>query len=659
MCGIAGLIALDRLPVDPQLLRRMAESLAHRGPDALETWIDPDRPWAGLAHARLAVLDRAGGRQPMADAAAGGRRVVFNGEIYNHRDLRTALQKWQVRFVSDHSDTEVLLPLYREYGGAMVDQLRGMFALAVYDGPAARLLLARDRLGQKPLYWTRTDTHLVFASELKTLMLVPGVSRAMDLDALHLYLQLGYVPSPMTIFRGVHKLPPGSRMTVPLDPVPAAPTPERYWSPPTPLERGHVPDDDPAAYAEMLELLDDRPALGRELRRRLADAVAVRMESDVPLGIFLSGGIDSSLVAALARKAEPERPLRTFSVAMPDSRYDESIFAEQVATHIGAEHTRLAAEPGHLLTSIECMASVFDEPFADASAIPTYLMARAARRHITVALSGDGGDEVFGGYDRYRAVRLAAGLDALPMRRRILLAAARLCPRGLDLKSRRSRLRRFADVLGLSPLDRYARWVSPFHELDPMAFYGERFREAVAGGAAVRHYLEQFTLPGRSFAEAVMRLDAMTYLPEDVLAKVDRASMAHGLEVRSPLLDHHVVAFAMRLPAEVRLGSRSAAKLQKTLLRDVARDLLPPSIVRRGKMGFGVPVSPWLAGEDAETLRKRLADGPVASTGLVDARCVEGYVEAHTCRRADHGPRLYSLLVLDEFLRQHDVRCDL
>jgi asparagine synthase (glutamine-hydrolysing) len=658
MCGIAGLISLDRSPVDPQLLRRMAESLAHRGPDALQTWIDPDRPWAGLAHARLAVLDREGGRQPMADVATGGCRVVFNGEIYNHRDLRAALQKRQHRFASDHSDTEVLLSLYREYGGAMVDRLRGMFAFAVYDGPAARLLLARDRMGQKPLYWTRTDTHLAFASELKTLMLAPGVSRTLDLDALHLYLQLGYVPSPMTIFRGVRKLPPGSRMVVPLDPVPAALASERYWSPPMPIERGHVPDDDPAAYAEMLELLGDRPALGRELRRRLADAVAVRMESDVPLGVFLSGGIDSSLVAALARKAEPGRHLRTFSVAMPDSRYDESVFAEQVATHIGAEHTRLEAESGHLLASLECMASVFDEPFADSSAIPTYLMAQAARQHITVALSGDGGDEAFGGYDRYRAVRLAAKLDASPVRRRILLATARLCPRGLDLKSRRSRLRRFADVLGLSPLDRYARWVSPFHESDPAAFYSDRLRGAIAAGAT-RQYLDQFTLPGRPFADSVMRLDAMTYLPEDVLTKVDRASMAHGLEVRSPLLDHHVVAFAMRLPAEVRLGSGSAARLQKILLRDVARELLPRKIVARGKMGFGVPISAWLAGEDADAMKKRLADGPAASAGLIDARCVEGYVDAHTRRRADHGPRLYSLLVLDEFLRQHDVRCDL
>jgi len=650
MCGIAGIVNLDRSPVDAALLARLAESLAHRGPDERQIWIDPDRPHLGLAHARLAILDRPGGRQPMADPNHSGRRVVFNGEIYNHRELRQALLAWNHSFVSDHSDTEVLLPLYHEYGSEMVDPLRGMFAFAVADGPGRRLLLAVDRLGQKPLYWLHDGRRFAFASELKALLLLPGVNAKLDLAALDLYLQLGYVPAPLTIYQGIHKLPPASRLTVSLDEATPAPQPETYWSPPMPVDEAHPPEGDLQAFLATVELLRDPPALVKELQRLLTEAVRIRLEADVPLGFFLSGGLDSSLVLALARSLDRRRELRTFSVAFPEAAYDESRFAALVARDADAVHTVLRLEPGSLVSAVESVVAMFDEPFADSSAIPTHLMARAAREHITVALSGDGGDEAFGGYDRYRAVRLAGHLDRLGPVRTMLALAGCCVPRGRDLKNARLRLRRFTDVLRLPPVARYARWVSPFHEPRPTEFYGPVLREAAHGDAAAE-YLAEFVPDGAMLRDAVMRLDALTYLPGDVLTKVDRASMACGLEVRSPLLDHQVMEFAMRLPTELRLGRRDTAILQKHLLRDVAARLLPRAILERRKMGFGVPVSAWLAGSEAEAAAAQLTDGPLAASGLVDMTIVTRYLRDHTRRRADHGPRLYSLLVLDQFLR--------
>ncbi|NIA21359.1 MAG: asparagine synthase (glutamine-hydrolyzing), partial [Anaerolineaceae bacterium] len=612
------------------------QSLAHRGPDEQSTWIDPDRPHCGLAHARLAILDRQGGRQPMSDPAHPGRCVVFNGEIYNHARLRRDLESRGHRFASDHSDTEVLLPLYDEYGQGMMEHLRGMFAFALYDGPGGRLLLSRDRMGQKPLYWTVTDRCLAFASELKTLLLAPGVSTEVDLEALQLYLALGYVPSPLTIYRGLYKLPPATRMSVPLDPVPDDPRPTVYWSLPHPAAA--------AASASSAAAGEVEASIGESL----AEAVALRLESDVPLGFFLSGGLDSSLVLALARRTFPDRPLKAFSMTFPEARYDESPWAALVAKHVGAEHVPLEIQPASIGELLPEMVRSFDEPFADSSAVATWLLARATREQVTVAVSGDGGDELFGGYDRYRAVRLAATLDGGGPLKNLLSLTARLVPRGLDLKSRRSRLRRFTDALPRKPLERYARWVSPFHESSPRRLYSAKFRDNVA--AAEVDYLREHLPESLALEQAVMRLDAATYLPEDVLTKVDRTSMAHGLEVRSPLLDHKLVELAMGLSARRKLDGGAFGLCRKRLLRRVAADLLPPEILGRSKMGFGVPVSAWLAGPQAQWMGDKLTGGPLAESGLLDREVLRRYIDQHTCRRSDHGPRLYSLLVLDEFL---------
>ena len=423
-------------------------------------------------------------------------------------------------------------------------------------------------------------------------------------------------------------------MVVPLDPVPDDPEPVAYWSLPEPASV--------AANASDAEL-------DESIREALTEAVAVRLEADVPLGFFLSGGLDSSLVLALARKAFPDRELRTFSMAFPDARYDESRWARLAAKHVGAEHVSLEIHPASIGDLLPRMVRTFDEPFADSSALPAWLLARATREQAAVAVSGDGGDELFGGYDRYRAVHLAATLDRGGPLKHLLSVAARVIPRGLDLKSTRSRLRRFSDALPRRPLERYARWVSPFHDSNPWRLYTASFRSRAAEAAEV-DYLRKHLPESLAFDQAVMHLDAATYLPEDVLTKVDRTSMAHGLEVRSPLLDHKLVELAMSLSARQKLGGGAFGVCRKRLLRRVAADLLPQEILDRSKMGFGVPVSSWLAGPEGQWMRDKLTDGPLAESGLLDREVLRRYIDQHTCRRFDHGPRLYSLLVLDEFL---------
>ncbi len=677
MCGIAGLVSLDNQPIDPDLLDRMAAALQHRGPDDRRSWIDPVTHLVGLSHTRLSVLDREGGRQPMVDMARPSRRIVFNGEIYNHHQLRRQLISHGHRFASHHSDTEVLLPLYAEHGERFLQHLRGMFALALYDGQDRRLILARDRMGQKPLYWTRTARHLAFASELKALMILPGISRQIDLRAIDLYLTLGYVPAPMTIFCGINKLPPATILSLPVGPGSAGAVegPRSYW---------HLPDPLPAEQLHHQGGRADQAGSAHnaeeQLRRTMAEAVALRMEADVPLGFFLSGGLDSSIVLALARQAAPDRRLQTFTMSFGQRDYDESSWAAIMARHVDADHTVLSVEPGQLDELLPAVCHAADEPLADASAVPTWLLAQATRQHVTVALSGDGGDELFGGYDRYRAARLAAWLDRLGPGRGLAAAVAGALGGTGELKSRRARLGRWGRGLKLNPLERYAWFVSPCHEQDSAGIYGQALRSqlaesAASGSAVATHaapqgspapaglgalgFLAANLPPHLPLLDALLRLDARTYLPEDVLVKVDRMSMAHGLEVRSPMLDHEVVQCAMRLPARTKMGFWPTGR-GKMLLRRLFAPLLPRPILRRkDKMGFGLPVSAMLAGSAADLMRSRLgADSPLARSGLVDLPTMLAYVEAHTSRRAEHGPRLWSLLVLDEFLRTHDHRID-
>jgi asparagine synthase (glutamine-hydrolysing) len=638
MCGIVGLVSRDNQPIDSDLLERMAATLDHRGPDERRGWIDPVTRCLGLSHTRLSVIDREGGRQPMADMARPSRRLVFNGEIYNHHQLRKVLISHGHRFASHHSDTEVILPLYAEHGDRFVDHLRGMFALALYDGQQRRLIMVRDRMGQKPLYWTRTDRHFAFASELKALMPLPGVSRQIDLTAIEHYLALGYIPAPRTIFRGISKLPPACTMSVPLDPALPLEEPRRYW---------HLPDPQPANAA-------GAPARIDQLRQTMAEAVSLRLEADVPLGFFLSGGLDSSIVLALARQARPQGTLRTFTMAFDQPGYDESALAATMAAHVGAEHTVLNVRSESIEEMLAAVCRAADEPLADASAVPTWLLSRAARQHVTVILSGDGGDELFGGYDRYRAALLADRLDRLPPLRWLAARAALALGKDGEMKRRRARLARWGRSLMLNPLQRYARYVSPFHEADASLIRGPLLRrEDTDGLLAALRYLATMMPADLPILDALLRLDTRSYLPEDVLAKIDRMSMAHGLEIRSPMLDHHLVELAMTIPAHLKMGRCSTGR-GKAMLRQAFGHLLPRAILnRRDKMGLGLPVSALLAGPASDLLQNRLrGDGPVADSGLVDVDVMRRYVAEHTQGIAEHGPRLWSLLVLDQFLRQ-------
>ncbi|HXX95016.1 MAG TPA: asparagine synthase (glutamine-hydrolyzing), partial [Planctomycetota bacterium] len=549
MCGIAGVIG------GGADVRRMTRALAHRGPD------DEQFHEELLGFRRLSIIDLEGGRQPM--KGCGDLWLVFNGEIYNHRELRSRLSNHPFR---TQSDSEVILHLYEEKGADAVKELDGMFAFALWDGKARTLFAARDRMGKKPFVYRHRGSELHFASELGAL----EGNRTVDREALEHYLALGYIPAPWTIFEGVRKLPPGhtlhfdgSRLRV-----------ERYWEPPGAV----VPEREEAAAERVFRALDR--------------AVAKRLQADVPLGGFLSGGLDSSIVAGLMSQ---RGPTRTFSIGFGEAGFDETPFARQAAAHFRTEHRELQATP-RAAEILPVLALRHGEPFGDASSIPTYLLARMAREHVTVALSGDGGDELFGGYLRYEAIRRMAALRNWPS---TLVRAG-----GFLLRPWKTNYgERVGRLLGrpeASLGELYAELVG--------IFPGPLRRELGLGGRPETLLAEPFDRPGADPASAAARADLATYLPNDLLAKVDIASMAHGLEVRCPFLDREVVDVALGIPPELRR--------RKGVLRRAFRGLVPRSILERPKQGFGVPLAQWLRGE----LRPMLGDSleKLAKRGILE-----------------------------------------
>ncbi|MCX5660609.1 MAG: asparagine synthase (glutamine-hydrolyzing) [Planctomycetota bacterium] len=555
MCGIGGILRFDDQPIAPARLEAMLAAMRHRGPDG--SGIAP-LPHCGLVHARLSILDPSRGQQPMAApprGEQGGLTVVFNGEIYNHRELRRQLETLGHVFKTDHCDTEVLLHGCREWGPGLPERLGGMFAFAIWDARKRTLFLARDRVGKKPLFVLRRGPELLFGSEIATLLAPlppqdrPGVNPA----ALRMFLGLGYAGLP-SLLEGVEEIPAASWMTFDAE---GRANGQTYWSPPA-----------IAADAAALDALtrEDPVAAAREA---IAAAVAARLEADAPLGCFLSGGIDSSLVAALAQEELHRRGqgvLRTFSVAMPHAAYDESPFARQVALHIGSRHTELAADADQdVVKDLTHLVALSGEPTADSSLLPTYWLSRATRHHVAVALSGDGGDELFAGYDRYRATRLlakhAGWLRRLPGS---LLASN-------NPYSRRARVRRLAAAAGRnSPAGRYRSLVSIFSPEQVASLCPSMAADAAREAETLPDWVD-----APDPAAAAMAWDFGHYLPFDLLRKVDRASMAVGLEVRCPLLDRSVCELAMRLPAAVRLPNGKT----KAILRAAAAPLLPRGIV--------------------------------------------------------------------------------
>jgi asparagine synthase (glutamine-hydrolysing) len=607
MCGICGLVA-ESGPADPAAVERMNEALVHRGPD--DGSVDAFGACV-LGHRRLRVIDLETGWQPVADES-GEVVCVFNGELYNFRELRAALAGHEIR---GSGDTALLPHLYEAHGLDFVRRLHGMFALALWDARRGRLVLARDRVGKKPLLWTRLrDGSLAFASELKALLRLPGLRRELDPEALDAYLALQYVPGPRTALRGVEKVPAGSLLVFAEGRVRV----ERYWR----LE----PCAEQLAEDEWVERT--RAAVTAAVRRRLV--------ADVPVGALLSGGIDSSVVVAAMAQASPE-PVRTFSVGFPresDGRYDEREYARAVAARYGTVHEELVLEPSALLEELQRLAFAFDEPFGDEAALPTLLVCALARRDVTVALTGDGGDEAFGGYERYLAVQAAARVPAWAAR------VGSLLPRG-EPRSLVARLARFADVAAAPEARRYGRLM----EIFPAELRARLWEpEFVARPRGADELLGPPPAPGIA---GLQRLDVDTYLPGDLLPKADLASMAISLELRSPFLDHEVLELGVSLPDSLRFRGRRG---KEALRRAFAADL-PPAVAGRGKSGFGVPLSRWFRGELREPAHALLLDRRARERGQLRPAEVERLLAEHESGRADHGHRLWCLLMLEVWQR--------
>ena len=615
MCGIAGIVRFDDCPIDTDRLVAMLASLRHRGPDGLGT---TDLGRCALAHARLSILDLARGRQPM-QFDDGTVAVVFNGEIYNHRDLRRQLEGLGHAFRSDHSDTEVLLHGYRQWGCDLPRHLEGMFAFAVWDGKARKLLLARDRTGKKPLYFWQRAGEIMFASLVATLLAGDDQRSTPPTDpsALLMFLRLGYT-GDRPLLTGIEQLPPAHWLTVDAD---GTVTCQRYWQAPSPAPL-EVPADPLQATHDALD-----------------HAVGLRLEADVPLGCFLSGGIDSSIIAALAQRrlAAAGDRLKTFSVKMPVANFDESTHARAVAEHIGSDYRELVADPSaDVIADLTRLIATAGEPTADSSILPTYWLSRAARQHVKVALSGDGGDELFGGYDRYRALALLrrhrGWLQWVPT---ALLADAR--PR-----STRTRLRRLVTAAKFAdPARQYQSMVHIFNE-QQIADLAPHLVDLIRPDDLAAKFAPAPDWPEHADPTVSARQwDLAHYLPMDPLAKVDRASMAVALEVRCPLLDTNVCELAQRLPTNVLMpGGRP-----KGLLRQLAATLVPPAIAERPKRGFAVPIGQWFSESLRQPLADRLFNGKLDALGL-DSAAVRSYYDQHTSRRADHTHRLFALLEL-------------
>jgi asparagine synthase (glutamine-hydrolysing) len=625
MCGIAGALSSTHPDLVCQV-RAMTEAQHHRGPDDGGEWSDG---LCALGHRRLAIIDLSeAGRQPLANED-GTVWITFNGEIYNFQALRRELEGLGHRFRT-RTDTEVIVHAYEQWGTDCVKRLRGMFAFGVWDGRHRRLLLARDRVGKKPLFYTQRPDRFLFASELQGLLAAPDVPRDVNPAAIDAYLSWGYVPPPQTAFQGIFKLPPAHVLTLDLAPDGPVLNVERYWS---------------LAYRPKLRISDTEAV--EALRETLTEAVRLRMVSDVPLGAFLSGGIDSSIVVGLMAGLA-DQPVRTFSIGFEDAAYNELDHARRVAERWGTDHHEFVVQPD-ALAILPQLARHYGEPYADSSAVPTYYVSQLTRRHVTVALNGDGGDESFAGYERYRANRLAGQISRFPGNRRLALLAAHALPVSADVKHPLRRARRFLLEAHRPMSERYAAWLTFFGE-EAKSFLYSREMRAVLAEQQPDVWLETLfdETHGLDPVDAAMAVDVQSYLPHDLLVKVDVTSMANSLEARSPFLDHEVMELAARLPAHLKLRRGQS----KYLLKRAFADLLPPENVRRRKMGFGVPVGQWFRGPFRDLLCDALLSERSLARGYFQPGELARTVHQHLERQADHSFPLWSLLMLELWHRE-------
>jgi len=637
MCGIAGFVASPTRKNSPErietIARAMDDSLAHRGPDGHDIWIDPDADVA-LIHRRLAIVDLTPtGAQPM--LSANGRFVItYNGEVYSHLAIRADLEAKGVRF-RGHSDTEAMLESIALYGmKATAERLIGMFALAVWDRQERTLTLVRDRVGIKPVYWAKFGELFMFGSELKALRAHPGWSARIKPEAASAFMRHNYIPAPHTIYEGVYKLEPGTILTLRPGKEPVF---EKFW------------DARQVASAGLAKPLhDDETALIDRMEHLLTDAVGKRMMADVPLGAFLSGGVDSSLVVALMKKANAGA-VKTFSIGFEAMAFNEAPYAAAIAKHLGTEHTELTVTAREALEVVPRLAEMYDEPFADSSAIPTYLVSAMTRKYVTVALSGDGGDELFAGYNRYQmASRFHRTLSGVPRALRKMLAAG-------------------ITSIGTESWDRLSR-LAPKGRLPPL--FGDKVHKAAAvldapdGGALYRRLVSHWepgeimpavTEPKGLLCDSSVRsdfpdlldrmqfLDLVTYLPDDILTKVDRASMAIALEARVPLLDHRVIELAWQLPHALKIRGG----VTKWISRQVLYRHVPRQLIERPKMGFGVPLGDWLKGPLRDWAEHLISEKRLNESGLVNAALVRSRWQEHLSGRRNWQYLLWDVLMFE------------
>jgi asparagine synthase (glutamine-hydrolysing) len=620
MCGIAGHVSADGRPVRREHVAAMGSRLRHRGPDDRGTFMNGH---VGLAHERLSILDvSAAGHQPMSNHD-GTVWIVFNGEIYNFQELRQSLRPGHT--FRSRTDTEVILHLYEDYGPQCVSMLRGMFAFAIWDARHQRLVLARDRLGKKPLFYAMDEHGLSFASELKAL-LVDRQGLEIDPIALHHYLTFQYIPAPQTIFRGIRKLLPGHVMIYEQGKA----SESTYWS---------LNYDQKTIYRNESECLE-------AFHHLLEESVKLRLISDVPLGAFLSGGVDSSSVVAVMSRLMDE-PVKTFSIGFKEDQYNELPYAREVARLFKTDHHEFVVEPD-ALGILPTLVRVYDEPFADSSAIPTYYVSQLSRQYVTVVLNGDGGDELFAGYPRYHSTSLDRVMvrTLSPGSRDVLRRLAGRLPNVAGARRLREKAERLLAPFGRTYLGR----ICYFSPAEKTALYSDGFARQVRGHDSADLLTAWFDqAEATDLLDQLLSVDTRTYLPDDLLVKVDRATMAHGLEARSPLLDHRLAEFAAALPTSLKIRNGQL----KYLLKAVMRRTLPDAILDRPKQGFGVPIDRWFRKDCRDFVRDVLLSSRCRERGYFNTGVIQRMLDEHQAGQADYAYRLYALLMLELWHREY------
>lgn len=627
MCGIVGKIKLNDKPVIHSEITAMVQALIHRGPDNQGIYCKGS---VGLGHSRLSIIDLSvSGHQPMA-SYDGKTWITFNGEIYNFNELRSDLEKDDYIFRSK-TDTEVILALYKKYGENCLNFLRGMFAFAIWDEDTQRLFMARDRIGKKPLkyYYDPSQQIFIFASEIKAILKNTEVKKEINHEALDHYLSLQYIPSPLTIFRSIYKLPPAHYLTLQDGKIEI----KKYWW---------------LDFNKKSVLTEDE--WKKSILDKLREAVSLRMISDVPLGAFLSGGIDSSAIVAIMSTLS-RIPVKTFSIGFKESNYDETRYARIIAEKFKTEHHEFIVEP-RAIEILPQLAYHYDEPFADSSAIPTWYLSQLTRRYVTVALNGDGGDETFAGYNRYMIYKADLFSRKFPsiLDYRLLKKGAWILNNIFQTRATQ-KLNRFFSMQDINPQANYIRRIFYFNSRDKEDLYSDFFKERVKKNEIKKseEILERlFRESGNSnWLDQALYTDIYSYLPEDLMVKVDIASMAHSLECRSPYLDHEFLELTAKIPSSLKINGLN----KKYILRETLRTLLPSTILDRPKMGFGVPLDYWFRNELGPFLKERLLSRTAVDRGLFRREAIEQLIKEHTNRKMDNSYRLWSLLFLEEWFR--------